>query len=260
MWLAVLTVAASFTGPAAAQDRAPDEAAEAALVRGLAAASDADFEGARAALEVAEAGPLTRARRVALYGHRALVSFALGDEEAAEADLARLLALGADASLPESAPPQLWERLERLRREGVRPPTVSTDARIEDGRARITADAMGGADLTRAVRIWVRTDDDWIARAGAVDRPLPPGTALRFYVEVLGPDAIRLAADGSRATPHLLRTDPALAQPETGGDDAVWWAVLGGGGAAVAVAVAVGLGVALSGGDQTQLSGPTLEL
>jgi len=244
--------------PARAQETSP-------LARGRALAENAEFERARAALDEADASALDRAERVALYSTRALVHYALGDAAAADEDLARLLAMGANASLPDSAPPPLRERLEDLRRGGVRPPVIVARARVEDGVARIDAEAEGGADLLRGVRVWVR-DDGWRA-SERVERPLAEDAALVWYAEAFGPGDVRLATDGTRERPNVLsvRVEQAVltldADSEDDGDDdeAVWWAALGGGGAAVAIAAAITAGVLLSaGGDGTQLSGPVL--
>ncbi len=235
-----------------------------ALERGVALAEAADFELAHEALSEADALPLARPERVRLYATRAMVAFALARAEDARADLARLLVLGADASLPTTAPPELREELEALRRSGVRPPTVVARARIEDGVARVDARADGGADLVREVRIWVE-DGEWRSFA-RVERPLEPDRGLRWYAEALGPGALRLATEGTREQPNVLRLQieelvVRREAPHERGDDAALWAALGGGAAALLVGAAIAVGVALAtaGDDGTQLSGPILE-
>ena len=236
-----------------------------ALERGRSFAEEADFERALGALNEADATDLTREERVVLYSTRALVSFALGRGSEAERDLGRLLALGANASLTESAPPQMRETFERLRRRGVRPPVLEVNARVDDGMARIDAEATGGADLLRGVRLWV-FDEGWHA-SPRVERRLRPNETLRWYAEAFGPSDIRLAVRGTRAQPNQLRVlvDRAVLRQdasEAGGDDDAWaWWVGVGTGVAALAGVAVTLAVVLgASGEGTQLSGPRLEL
>lgn len=231
-----------------------------ALARGQRLAENADFERAWSALAEADRQALTRPERVTLYTTRALVAHALGRDRQARDDLARVLAMGADASLPPTAPPALRETLETLHREGTRPPRVIVDARIEDGMARIEARAEGGADLLREVRIWVH-EGEWRS-ASRVERPLLPGETLRWYVEALGPGDVRLATEGTRERPNTLRlrVEEAVVAAQIANDDETWWAVLGGGGAALVVGVAIAVGVVVGGtGEGTQLSGPRVE-
>lgn len=242
--------------PASAQEATP-------LERGRALTENADFEGALVALNEADATALDRAQRVELYSSRALVHYALGDHPAADSDLARLLAMGANASLPDSAPPPLRERLEALRREGVRPPVIVARARVEDGVARIDAEAEGGADLLRGVRVWIR-EGEWRA-SPRVERPLAEDAALQWFAEAYGPGDVRLATDGTRARPNVLsvHVEEAVltlaADSEQSDDDAILWGVLGGGAGALAVAAGIIAAVLLtSAGDGTQLSGPVL--
>ncbi|MCA9610626.1 MAG: hypothetical protein KC619_33755 [Myxococcales bacterium] len=232
------------------------------LELGIAAADAADFERAYAALDEAEAMPLSRADRVRLHATRALVAFALGREDDARADLARLLVLGANDALSPSAPPPLREALEALRREGVRPPTVVADAQIERGVARIEARAEGGGDLVRGVRIWIR-DDDWRA-FDRVERPIEAGAELRWYAEALGPGELLLATEGNREQPNVLRiqVEEVLLRPDDGAsnDDALIWGVVGGTAGAIAVGVGIALAIVLGGTTEgTQLSGPAVE-
>jgi len=242
--------------PAYAQDATP-------LERGRALAENAEFEAALAALDEADASALDRARRVDLYSTRALVRYALGDHAGADRDLARLLAMGANASLPDSAPPPLRERLEDLRREGVRPPVIVARARVEGGVARIDAEAEGGADLLRGVRVWIR-EGEWRATE-RVERPLAEDASLRWYAEAFGPGDVRLATDGTRAQPNVLSVhiEQAVltleARESPGDDEAIVWGVVLGSVGALAVAAGVVAAVLLtSAGDGTQLSGPVL--
>ncbi|MBX3273467.1 MAG: hypothetical protein KF729_24600 [Sandaracinaceae bacterium] len=233
-----------------------------ALARGVALTEAADFELALEALNEADAAALSRDERVALYGTRAMVSFALGREDGAREDLARLLAMGAHASLPHSAPPELREALEALRRAGVRPPVLDAAAVVEDGVARIEARAEGGADLVRSVRIWVR-EGEWRAYP-RVERPLAGGAALRWYAEALGPGEVALASEGTRAQPNVLRVEhaafslaPAPAAAAAG--DTALFVGLGAGAAALVAGVAIALAVLLAPpSGTTQLSGPSL--
>lgn len=235
-------------------------AQSAALEVGRRLSESAHFERALVALDRADEEPLTREERSRLYATRAMVAFALGRPDDARADLARMLAMGAEDGLPPSAPPPLMEMVEELRREGVRPPRISSDARVEDGVARVEVTAEGGADLLRETRLWADAGG-WRAVGTLEERLEPGGPPLRWYAEALGPHGVRLATEGTRELPNVLSLRAEEASAESSGGDEGWWAALGAGGAAVVVGVSVAVGVALGTGssDGTQLSGPTLQ-
>jgi len=229
--------------------------ADRAIERGLRAAAGADFEAAILAFEEAEAARLGRPELIALYANRALAAFALGRGELMEQDLARLLALGADAGLPDHAPPEVREVLERLRREGTGTPRIHASVIIADGHARIEASARGGADLVRSVRVWIEEGGAWRAHTPPLERPIDG--ELAWYAEAVGPSGVLLATEGTDAAPNLVRD--AVARPVVARSrDTILWGLATGGAVALTVAVVAAVRVATASvREQPHL--PTLE-
>lgn len=213
--------------------------ADRAIERGLRAAAGADFEAAIAAFEEAEAARLGRDELVALYANRALAAFALDRRALMEQDLARLLALGADAGLPDHAPPEVREVLERLRREGAGTPRIDASVILADGHARIEARARGGADLVRSVRVWIREGGAWRAHAPPLERPLDD--ELEWYAEALGPSGVLLATEGTAAAPNLER---AARRVIARSHDTILWGLATAGALTLTVAVVTAVRVA----------------
>jgi hypothetical protein len=243
--LAASVVSSSIACAANAQD---------ALERALASMEEAEFERAIAELDEAERGELERDALIALYGHRALASFALGRIDRVEVDVARLLALGADAHLPANAPPEVREIMERLFREGAGPPRIDVHARINERRAHVEAEVEGGADLVRELLLWARTEGEWSSFRSPLE--LAVSDALSYYVEALGPSDVLLATDGTRDRPNVLRPPIVAASID---DDVIWGVALGGGGAAALAAIVAIVALSIP-SDAVQVSGPRLEL
>lgn len=255
--LAVVIAAAGALVPTAA--RADGDA----LAQAIAHVEDADFASALAAFENAESSSeLTREDLARLYSHRATVHFALGEQRAMEADLARLVALDPEAALPASAPPPVHEALERAR-ASVRPPTLSAEARPTGTGVEVRARAdQHGADLVRSLRAYARRerDEEWRrGDAGAVSIDAAPGDTVLWYAEAIGPGGAVLLSEGSRVDPGALVVPVPVASDAGGGDETTWWLVGGGAAAAVVGAVvAVVAVVTTSGEPSTTLGGPTL--
>jgi len=221
----LLVAACGVSAPAAAQSSVDE---------GWRLLLDADFEGAVAAFDAAEAETLTRADLVRILEGRAFVHFASGDEDAVRGALVRLVAVAPEHRFAPETPPELRERFAELAgREALE---LSVDVAVADDAARVEARATGDpGGLVRHVRVGARVGEEgeWVT---AEDEPLrlpyDSARALFFYGEALGPGGAIVANDGSREAPHLRPSEDA------GGELPWGWIGLGIG-AAVAVAVVV---------------------
>jgi hypothetical protein len=244
-------------------------------------ADAAEFDAAlRAFGEAAGGEGLTRADLVVLFGHRAVVCFALGDGPAMEADLARLVALDATAHLPASAPPPVREAFERMRALGVSAPRLEvTPLRAASG-VRFMARVHGGpADLVTAVRVYARpaAGGTWKSGEGQLALVVDGKAEVQWYAEGIGPGGAVVVSLGARASPEHFGADAfegiaGGSSPRAGGlasgersDGAAArtrrrWLLGAGGVIAVgaAVAAAVLLASASGGGDLTQVGAPIL--
>ncbi|MFW5921041.1 MAG: hypothetical protein ACOCUS_04320, partial [Polyangiales bacterium] len=261
----------TFVALAAASAVAPVRAAaDDALERGVRLAEDADFAGAVEALDVAEQAPeLTRDELVSLYGHRAVVRFALGEREAMRADMARLLAVDRDAELPASAPPPVREAWERVRAVPPEPLRIEVDLDTSGETVHLSTRVQGRpSELVRQALLFARAAEGaaWVqGRDGEVRvrATAARGESVQWYAKALGPGGVVIARSGTRANPERVRAGASVAtfeagEPEpandgagggarvaagaregrgdgdgSGGDRFKWWLV--GGGAAVAV-------------------------
>ncbi len=229
---------------------------------------EADFAGALAAFAEAEAsGALTRDDLVLLFGHRAVVHFALGERAAMDADLARLLALGEGAELPGSAPPPVHDELERLRGDGVRPPRLSVEVDRQGRRVEVRAAIEDDrAQLVRSLVAHVRSagseafvDGD----AGVATIEAHAGDLLEWYAEAYGPGGAVVASEGTALAPRsysvpadvLVSPSPRTADEDDG--SVLPWLALGGG---VVVAVVVAVALVAGDPDSASVGRPTLEL
>jgi len=224
----------------------------------------ADFDGALAAFDRAEAGPLERADLLRILEGRAQIHFALGDADAVVGALSRLASLSPEYRLSPETPPDLVEAFSAIR---DRTPALSLDVaptRADDS-VRVTA-SIGGdvGGLVRALRITGRAEGGpW---EQAVDEPLSvqaaPNEAVEYYVEALGAGGAILASEGSRGRPRMVTGDASgltSEEPESKGflGLPVWgWVAIGGG--VVAAAVLVAVIVVAAGGGGTQPEAPVL--
>ncbi len=241
----------SWASTAAAQD---------ALAAGVHAFERADFEGAVAAFDRAEASDeLTREQLEQILSQRALAHHAAGDEGAADEDLSAWLSIAPDASFDDRVPPGPRRALERLRPE-VAPLAVEAVALpSSEGfavRARVTGDAFG---LVRATRIVYVHDGVETQLDGTQAQIVEPGT-LRYWVELVGPGGVLLASAGDRSQPlqaeHAGTEELAPARPPPSDDTALIVGVtIGAVLLAVGISILVGFLVAPP-ADSTQLGPP----
>ncbi|MCC7536513.1 MAG: hypothetical protein IT379_09885 [Deltaproteobacteria bacterium] len=276
-WLAVATAIVATLGPTVAA-RALHPSVESAI----ALADDADFAGALRGFDLAERGDgLALADLVALYAHRAIVHFARGDRSAMEHDLANLLALEPNATLPPAAPPPVLDVAAALRRRGVSRPTLAARAELRAGTLHVRTTLEGDVrGLVRGIRISARSDETapWTTATSEVMRlPVPAGRPAFYVVEAIGPGGAVVDSLGTRHRPRAVQP-LALSPSQTGsrprpterrrraesggGGTFPWWTVAVGAGAATAIGVVVAAVAASSSSDgqRTALGGPILEL
>jgi len=231
---------------------AASAAAQSSVDEGWRRVLDADFEGALAAFDAAEAGTLTRADLVRILEGRAFVHFARGDEDAVRAALVRLGAIAPEHRFAPETPPELRERFAELAGRGAL--EVSVELAVDGGSARVEAIADGDpGGLVRHLRVGARIGEDgeWVtAQDEPLRLPYDRARALFFYGEALGPGGAVVARDGSREAPHQ--------RPGEGGGDDVPWGWIGlGAGAAVAVAIVVAIVVVATEPSDTVPTAPT---
>lgn len=225
----------------------------------------ADFDGALAAFERAEAGVLDRSAVLRILEGRAQIHFALGDQEAVYAALARLASLSPEYRLSPETPPDLVEAFTAIREESPRLTLSVTPEREEDA-VRLSATVEGDVGgLVRALRITGRTEGgEWTQ---SEDEPLRveagPTEPVDYYAEALGAGGAVLLAEGSvdrprRVTPDASGLAPVEEPAEDQGGLPLWaWIAIGGGGVAAAAILVAVIAVAASGGG-TQAEAPVL--
>jgi hypothetical protein len=149
--IAALLTAALLLLPASAL-------AQGRLTEARAAFDAAEFEAARSELDALAAGDdLSFDEVCGLLVLRAEVHLALGSDAAMETDLLGLLTIAPDVTLPRTAPPELHDAVERIRRRTIAPLTVRSAAEPTATGARIRARAEGDdAGLVRRVQVRVR--------------------------------------------------------------------------------------------------------
>lgn len=224
-----------WPSPAMAQD----------LSSALELESEGQLEAALRAFEEVLSTPGNSRRDLAtIYQHLGLLRFAAGDEPGAREAMLRLLAVDPEATLPDAAPPELGEMLQRARE------------RWEGRRLRVEIEGAAEEAGDDDVEVSLRAVDDLAQMVGAVE-VVEGGTVLADRTgsgpwEVLIPESI--FEDGrARLTVRLLdeaggvlwedELTVRLAPDEEGGRGGLRisprtqrilaWSLIGGGGALV---------------------------
>jgi hypothetical protein len=242
---------------------APAPASAAALVeQGVAAYEEADFDGALAAFDRAEAAGLDRALLVRSIAHRVLIAHASSDAATLETQALRLVSLDPEA-LRSEASPGLVRALEgaRSRADGI--VRLSIVHEVADGalqlRARVDGDVAG---MVREVRLRARRGDgEMVEAVGGVVR-LPGATTddVGVVADCTGPGGAVLAALGTEAAPHSLAAAIAQQIVASPSDDTALHVGLGVGAAVLVVAAVIIAVVVVDANAATaQLSGPVVE-
>jgi len=245
---------------------APEAAPRSDAERARALLGEADFEGALAAANAAEAGSsLDRDSLVQLLETRVLIQAGLGRPGDVERDIARLAALAPERAAPPSFPPPVAQALSRAQAAAV---AIGVDAQVSTDELGATVTGAARADaagLVRTVRLSARVGDAaWqSSNTGTLTMQVAPGETLSYYAEAIGPGGVILATAGSEAEPLTRTRAPALAivpEPEPvapASDDTPLFIGLGvGGGVLVLGVVIVIAAVAGSSNDTTLVTLP----
>ena len=233
---------------------------------GVRLAEIAEFDQALEAFErAAAADDLTREDLAKLLAERALMQHALGETQAAGADLAYLAAVAPETKLGPRAPPELTQSWAAAV-QSVQPYELEVQADAVPAGVRVRASYRGGPPGASArTRYHVRTEGaNWQQSSGPETRyPATPGTRIEYYVELLGMGGVVLRSAGTVEEPsaYVMEAPPgapaAIAVTPQGPrsderSNLKWWLI--GGGAAVAVAVGVVLAVVLTAEDKSDRS------
>jgi len=202
---ALCAVLLLFTGPLSLA-RAHSDVDE-----GRRLAQEADFEGAAAAFDRAEASSsLTHEDLVFLLEGRALVHMALGQQPALERTLTALASVAPTHRMGRDLPPDLRAAFARALQASPGPLALETAASWRDDGlvldARLLHDSGG---LLRGVRVAWRADSGPWAVATAVPAVLggPAARTVDYHVVAIGPGGAPLATRGSAREP-LQETRP----------------------------------------------------
>jgi hypothetical protein len=194
---------------------------------------DARFEGTLEALARAEAADqLTREELVRLLRRRVLTLFALGEEARLEEALEALAILAPDSELGVEAGPALSRRFAAIV-EARLPAEVEVSTAGEPGSVVLEARALHAAPLVRRVVVHARVGDGpWIDAEERLVLAPPPGAAVEYHAEALGPGGVRVAREGTPGQPLAYRApgatadpDPAVDPVEDAGDEGPWIAL-----------------------------------
>src|SRR5688500_11497761 len=131
----------------------------------------AEFDRALEAFDEAAARSLDREEAARLLEGRVQVHWAMGDENRAAEDLARLAVLDPAHELARESPPDLLAAFERARTRARGAPRIRVRVVEQDGVARVTADVENDpSGLVLSVRIRARArGGEWIE---VTDAPL----------------------------------------------------------------------------------------
>lgn len=242
---------------------AASAAAHPLVDRGRASLEEADFAGALAALDEAEAqGDLTRADLVLLLETRALVHRALGEEEPTDAALRSLASIDPDHRFAPEVTPDVVQRFAQLRDAGPGPLALEVEEAPSPGGITLRAEVRGDvASMVHAVTVRARVNEGtWREGEGRLALEAPPGARIEWYAVAYGTGGAPVAQRGSESATRHARVPGAAVTPTQGG--AIDEVALGVGiaaGIAALVAAAVILGVVLTSGDQalTRVEGPS---
>ncbi len=167
--------------------------------RGHALLVEANFEGALAAFEQAEAGGgLDRATLVRLLEGRVLAHHGLGHRAAMERALAELAALDPRHTFGPEVPPEVTVRFAQIVEAAGG--GLAVQVRLlhgEEGYELVARPVRAPSGLVRQVRVLARRGDaSWREGLGGVTfGDLPDGEVVRYLVEIVGPGGAVLARE-----------------------------------------------------------------
>ncbi len=263
------------------------------VARGRELLQEADFEGALAAFEQAEAaGGLDRDDVVRMLEGRVLAHHGLGHRGAMEQALVALVALDPEHTFGPEVPPEVRERFAQLAEASAGPLGVRVSLlRGGEGLTLVARPLRAPPGLVRQVRLLARVGEEgaWKEGTGSVDLPeAEPSDPVAWLVELVGPGGAVLLRDEGSATlgqppaeatvaqdgvedeeapeedgsaageAGPLREAPPRPDESDGGSSGLWIGL--GVGAVVVVGAAVAAVLLTSGGsDQTQVRPPIVE-
>ncbi len=265
------------------------------VARGRERLQEADFEGALAAFEQAEAaGGLDREAVVELLEGRVLAHHGLGHRGAMEQALLALVALDPQHRFGPEVPPEVRARFEQLAEASGGPLGVHVALlRGEAGLTLVARPLRAPPGLVRQVRLLARVGEEgaWKEGTGSVDLPqADPSARVAYLVELIGPgEAVLLREEGvatlgsrsaeaapsppagssgstSGGTPTPeeaasqgpLRQVPPKEEAAHGGSAGLWIG-LGAGAVVVAGALVAAVLLGSGGSDQTEVRPPVVE-
>lgn len=229
------------------------------LDEGVRRYEEADFDGALAALERAEAsGELERPDLLRLLATRALVFHALDRSEEMHRALSALLSIEPDYELGPRAPPGVRRAADRVRRELHGP--IELRARVEaapGGVRLVVRERNDIAGLVDRIDVAARTEGSsrWrTSRDGSVVLSTSRDPVVEYHATAIGPGGTALVRLGTPDDPQRIRAAGA-GEPDARGDATPWgWIAAG-----AVVAVAAGVVIAVLVSSSSQSSGAVLE-
>ncbi len=221
---------------------------------------EADFEGALAAIDRALSGDdLTRDELLDALRLRALVHLGMGDAEAMAEAVSAWVALAPDLELDESVPPEIRDAARQARGRGDEELGLRARATPTATGVRIDAEVRGDrAELVRTVRLHGRVGGGAWERSetAPLELAVPDAAEVAYYAEAVGPGGVVVANEGSAREP-LRWSPPAIERDDDDDGSGPWlWVGLGAGAAAVVGTVVAVLLV--TGGEQSDLTRPSL--
>lgn len=238
----------------------------------IAAYQSAEFEAALAAFERAERRTdLTREDLLQLLENRTLVSSAMQNQAAVEADLVRLAILDPEHQFSRQVPPDIRALFAELRADAPPMPRLEITATPREDGVTVEAHARGDtARLVRQVRLHGRRagTEDWIEATGEpLELAAARGDELEVWGELLGPGGVVLASEHSADAPRLVAMPTPVDEAavtddgdDGGGGSVLLWAGIAGAAAVVLLTVGIAVGVSKGGGtsQQTRVTLPDL--
>ena len=263
------------------------------VARGRELLQEADFEGALAAFEQAEAaGGLDRDDVVRMLEGRVLAHHGLGHRGAMEQALVALVALDPEHAFGPEVPPEVRDRFAQLAEASGGPLGVRVSLlRGGQGLTLMARPLRAPPGLVRQVRLLARVGEEgaWKEGIGSVDLPeAEPSDPVAWLVELVGPGGAVLLRDEGTATLGQPPTEATVAQDaveaegvpeedasavdesgplqeapprpgESDGGSSGLWIGLGVGAVVVVGAVVAAVLLTSNGSDQTEVQPPIVE-
>lgn len=218
---------------------------------------EADFEGALAAFDEAEAGDdLDLPGLVRLLEGRALVHFANDELDTMRFELSRLANVAPDHRMADDVPPEVRSAFQEERGRSEGPVRLEVTAAMDGDAVLLTGTAHGdGTGVVREVRVHARSaTGGWTTGRGSARLERADPADVRCWAEAIGPGRVVLATRGAPDAPL-----PIELEVDVGGAAGVHPAIVWGSvGAAVVLGVVLIAVLSGSGTRKVQPSAPTV--